>query len=110
MKTKSRLLVAALGLAVVASASAASAETRWERQHPRQDQVLDRDAHLRREIRAERRAGEISPARAHRLLVKDRHIAREDHAIARTNGGYISPREQHIMNRQETRLARHVPS
>jgi hypothetical protein len=109
MKIRSRLLVAALGLAVAASAGAASAETRWEQHHPRQDQVLDRDAHLRHEIRAERRAGEISPVKAHRLLVKDRQIAREDHAIAHANGGYITPREQHIMNRQETGLAHRVP-
>lgn len=108
MTFKRNLLVAVLGLAALTAAGAASAETRWEHQHPRQDQVLDRDAHLRHEVRAERRAGEISPAKAHRLLRREHQIAREDHRMAHRNGGYITRAEQHRLNHQENRLANHL--
>lgn len=108
MSFKRNLLVATLGLAAIAAAGSASAETRWEHNHPRQDQVLDRDAHQRHVIRAEARAGEISPAKAHRMLHHERQIAREDHRMAARNGGYITKAEQHRINRQENRVASHV--
>lgn len=109
MDFKRSLVIATLSLAAIATAGAASAETRWDARHPRQDQVLDRDAHLRHEIRTERREGRLSPAKAHRLLVKERQIAREDHAIARAEGGHITRREQHALNHQQTRVARRLP-
>jgi hypothetical protein len=109
MSTKRNVLIAMLSVvAIGAAAGSASAETRWEHRHPRQDQVLDRDAHLRREIRTERREGELSRPQAHRLLASDRMIAREDHLTARANGGYITRHEQHNMNRQEHALARRI--
>ena len=108
MTFKRNLLVAALGLAAIAAAGSASAETRWEQHHPRQDQVLDRDAHLRHDVRVERREGDISRAQAHHMLRHDRQIAREDHRMARRNGGYITKAQQHRMNRQENRPANHV--
>jgi hypothetical protein len=110
MNFNRRLLVAAFGLAAITAAGTASAETRWEHAHPRQAQVLERDARLRHEIRAERREGEISRTKAHRLLVADRRIAHEDHRLAQGHDGGITKAEQHRLNGQETRLARHVPS
>ena len=109
MKIKRTLFAVILGTAAIAAAGGASAETRWEHHHPRQDQVLDRDAHLRREVRVERREGEISRGQAHRMLVADRAIAREDHRMAHINGGYITPGQQRHMNHQETRLAHRIP-
>jgi len=104
------LAALALGLALAAGLSgSASAETRWERYHPRQDQVLDRDARLRADVRHEYREGDLTRRQATRLLRDDRAIAREDHAMARINGGYITTGEQRLIDRQETRLGRHVP-
>ena len=108
MNRSRKLILAAVSVVALAGAGAASAETHWEHNHPRQDQVLDRDAHLRREIRVEQRRGELSHVQAHRLLVKDRQIAREDHAIARANGGYITRGEQRAINHQESRLAHRI--
>ena len=110
MTSKRNLIALVLGLAAAtAVAGAASADTRWENRHPRQDQVLDRDAHLRREIRHERREGELTRAQAHRMMRADHVIAREDHLMARANGGYITKGEQRALNHQETRLKHHVP-
>jgi hypothetical protein len=108
MTLKRNLIAATLGLAAIAAAGAASAQTRFDETHPRQAQVLSRDGHLRHEIVAERRAGEISPAKAHRLMIRQGHIAREEHRMSRANGGYITKAEQHRLNIQENRLARHV--
>jgi hypothetical protein len=110
MTRKTPIVALALGLTLAAGlAGAASAETRWERNHPRQDQVLDRDAHLRGDIRHEYREGDLTRGQETRLLRKDREIAREDHVMARINGGYITKGEHRLMNRQETRLDRHIP-
>ena len=108
MSFKRNLLVATLGLAAIAAAGSASAETRWEHNHPRQDQVLDRDAHQRHVIRAEARAGEISPAKAHRMRRHAVILAGDLPLMAARNGGYITKAEQHRINRQENRVASHV--
>ena len=103
--------IAVLGAAILSlagMAGAASAETRWEMHHPRQDQVLDRTANLQRRITVDRREGELTTYQAHRLRVADRHVAREDHRFARINGGYITKGQQRFMNRQENRLSKHV--
>jgi hypothetical protein len=56
MQFKRTLLIASLALTATAGiAGAASAETRWDRDHPRQDQVLDRVAHQRAGARADYR-------------------------------------------------------
>ena len=57
----------------------------------------------RAQIRAEERAGKISPAKAHRMLVVDRHIARH----ARLHGGHLTRVEARRLHRQEVRIQRH---
>ena len=98
-------------LSLVASgviAGAASAETPFQANHPRRAEVLSRDAHERAVIRAEGRDHVISRAREHRLLVADRHIARQEQRMARANGGFITHREQRTLNREENRVDRHI--
>ena len=90
-------------------ASAASAETPWQAHHPRQAEVLARDAHQRAEVREERREGDLTRRQAHRLLATDRRIDRQDHLLARANGGFITRHEQRFMNREENRVGRHIP-
>ena len=56
----------------------------------------------RAQIRAEERRGEISRAKAHRMLVVDRHIARR----ARLHGGHLTRVQAHRLHRQEVALRR----
>jgi hypothetical protein len=91
-------------------ASAAAAQTPAPAQHPRQAEVLARDAHQRAVIRAERREGDLTRAKAHRLLAVDRRIARRVHVLARAHGGRIIAREQRVLNHEENRLAQRIPS
>jgi hypothetical protein len=107
MSIKRAALAACLTLAAAVSvAGAASADTRWEHRHPRQEQVLNRVDHQRREIRKERREGELGRYEARRLLMKDRHIAREDHRLSRHNGGYITRVQHRRLNHQEDQVRR----
>lgn len=102
----------ALGLLSLAAggviASAASAETPWQAHHPRQAEVLHRDAHQRAVVRAEGRDHLISRAKEHRLLKTDRRIDRQDHLLARANGGSITRHEQGVLNHEENRVGRRV--
>lgn len=102
---KTVLIAAFAGaIAVAGLAGAASAETRWGFDHPRQHEVLSRAYGQERAVRRDYRDGEISRDRAFRLIRDDRRVAREDRFFARTNGGYISRGEQRFMNRQETNV------
>jgi hypothetical protein len=96
---------AILTLATVISmgtmSATASAETQWDRHHPRQKQVLKREHHQIARINQERREGELTNAQAKTLRASDRNIAQQDHADARTNGGYITKEQQHTLNAEE---------
>ena len=103
---------AALGLAsliVVGAASGASAATRWDQTHPRQTEVLARVHHKEHRIVVARREGKITPVQAHRLMVREQRIAREEHRAARVNGGHITRVQQHRLSRQENLLSHRVP-
>ena len=109
MNVKNNLVLMAMGLVLACgAASGASAETRWDQNHPRQAQVLNRVDRQEHRITRERREGEISAAKAHRLRIADRHIARQAHREARRNGGYLTKVQQRHLNREENRVSRHI--
>jgi hypothetical protein len=109
MNLKRTLIAVTLGaMAAGGAVTAASAQT-YVPAHPRQAEVLDRAAAQRAAIRHEERTGRISPAKAHRLLVANKRVAMKEHRMARRNGGYITVKQQHRLNRQENQLARRVP-
>ena len=101
MMSKSKLLIAfAVVDALLMVASPAMAAT-WSQKHPRQHEVLAREHNQIRRINQERREGELTRGQARALRAGDRAIAREDHADARANGGYITRGQQAQLNRQE---------
>lgn len=92
------LTLAASALGV--SAAAASAQPL---EHPRKAEVMARAVHQKHEIKAELRRGEISPMKAHRLLAADRHVIK-----AVKHHRHLTVAEQRRLNRQETRIHRHL--
>jgi hypothetical protein len=98
------IALATLGL----SATGASAETWWQSNHPRREQVNERLAYQNYRIHREVREGELSPWQARRLHREDRMIRYEGRAMARFHGGHISPFEQRALNRQENFISRHI--
>jgi hypothetical protein len=86
----------------------ATAETQWERNHPRRDQVNDRLENQNRRINQEVREGEISRQRANQLHREDHAIRQEERTMSRMNNGHITPAEQKALNQQENAVSRQI--
>jgi hypothetical protein len=93
-----------LALSIVmisASIVDAAAETEWQRNHPRRDQVNDRLANQNRRVNQAVGEGEITRGRASQLHREDHAIRQEERTVARQNGGHITPAAQTALNQQE---------
>src|SRR5690348_1372254 len=94
MTRLSKFSMIALALVTLGSSfTAASAETLWQYNHPRRAEVNQRLANQNYRINDGVEDGRISPWRAARLHAEDRAIRTEERAMARINGGYITPAE-----------------
>ena len=105
------LLIAAMGLTVMAGAAgAASAATPWQAHHPRRVEVNHRINHLNRSIRVERREGKITARQAHYLHARTHAIRAQERRMAARDGGHLTRREQVRLNREEHGVRRHIPA
>ena len=103
--------LAGLSIAAVSPASASAAtrhESRWDRHHPRRDQVNDRLANQSRRIHEERKEGDLTAAQARALHKDDRRIRQEERDMAAQNGGHITKAEQRVLNQQENAVSRQI--
>jgi hypothetical protein len=89
-------------------AGSAFAETSWERNHPRRDQVNDRLANQSRRINQEYREGEISRGQARALHREDRQVRREERTMASLDGGHITRADQRALNQQENAISHQI--
>src|SRR5690349_4893926 len=99
---KTRLLsVVSAGLlaGLLWSGTSALAETRWERHHPRRDQVNDRLGRQNARIHAGLRKGQLTPQEARQLRQEDQQIRSEERAFAAQHHGHITRAEQAQLNR-----------
>ena len=95
-----------LSFAVLGSTvSAAFAETQWERNHPRRDQVNDRLSNQNRRINKELKEGEITKQQANQLHREDRAIRQDERTMAKFNNGHITKGEQKTLNQQENAVS-----
>ena len=106
MKIKA-LLLAVLAIFLFASTQA-SAETQWQKTHPRRVQVNQRLKKQNRRLHQEVKEGDLSKKKAARLHRKDKGIRREERAMAHNNGGHLTKQEQGIINRQENRVGHQI--
>ncbi|NNM68916.1 MAG: hypothetical protein HKM00_02905 [Gallionella sp.] len=93
---------------IAVAATSAMAETKFEQNHPRRDQVNDRLQNQDRRIHHEVQEGEMSKQQARRLHKDDRHIRHEEQRMAARNGGAITKQEQNKLNRQENGVSRQI--
>ena len=89
-------------------ASNALAETKWEKNHPRRDQVNDRLARQNARIHKEVKEGEMTHAQAAALHHEDHQIRNEERAMASQNGGHITKQEQKTLNQQENAVSKQI--
>jgi len=100
--------IAVLAAGLAGGAVAADKDTRWERNHPRREEVNDRLANQNRRIHQEVREGEMSHQQAARLHNEDHQIRQEERLMAGQNGGHITRQEQQALNQQENAVSRQI--
>jgi hypothetical protein len=102
------LLVSIGALFVAMTGAASAAETQWDKDHPRRDQVNDRLANQNARIKNEVKEGEMSKGQAANLHHDDHQIRQEERAMASQNGGHITKQEQKTLNQQENAVSRKI--
>lgn len=109
MKTGMKAVLLALGFATaLAGATAASADTPWQKHHPRREEVNARLAHQSRRVTIERREGDLSGPKAHFVRAQDRAIRVQERMFASRHHGRLTKHEQRRLNREENRVSREI--
>jgi len=111
--SKIRTARKAIAIALVAcfaagAAGSAIAETQWDKDHPRRDQVNDRLKNQNKRIKKEVKEGEMTKAQAAKLHKDDRQIRQEERDMASQNGGHITKQEQRTLNQQENGVSKQI--
>jgi hypothetical protein len=102
-----------IGVALVAAIAASTAaqvlaESKWQKNHPRREQVNGRLANQNHRINQEVKEGEITPQQAGKLHREDHQIRQEERSMASQNGGHITKSEQRVLNQQENGVSRQI--
>ena len=107
--TMTALILSVTLMGTTASAMAAvDHDTKWQKQHPRREQVNNRLAHQNQRIRNEVKEGELTKSQAAALHKDDRQIRSEERLMASQNGGHITKQEQKTLNQQENVLSAQI--
>ena len=102
------LLVTAATVSLTSLANTAFADTQWEKNHPRREEVNNRLATQNWRIHQQVKDGDLSRGQAARLHREDHQIRREERLMASQNGGHITRSEQRVLNQQENRVSRQI--
>ena len=107
--TTRKALVLSVTALLVGLAGAARADgTKWDKDHPRREEVNKRLENQNARIHKEVKEGEVSKAKAAKLHKEDRQIRQEERAMASQNGGHITKQEQKTLNQQENAVSRKI--
>lgn len=88
--------------------SVMAAEGKWEKNHPRRDQVNDRLQNQNKRISHEVKEGELTKAQAGTLHKEDRQIRQEERDMASQDKGHITKQEQKTLNQQENVVSKEI--
>jgi len=109
MKSIFKAVVFGVSFAMVGSmVSTAFAETQWERNHPRRDQVNDRLANQNRRIDNELKEGDITKQQANQLHHEDHAIRQEERSMSKFDNGHITRADQKALNQQENTVSHQI--
>jgi hypothetical protein len=106
--TRSTILFTAALLLGSTAVSSFADEGQFDKTHPRRAEVNQRLENQDKRINKEVKEGEMSKAKAAKLHKEDRHIRKEERAMAAKNGGHITKREQRKLNRQEDVVSKQI--
>lgn len=110
-KLPSLKTVAEMALATVFAtgiATSAMADTTWQKNHPRREQVNNRLANQNARIHNEVKEGDLTKGQAAKLHKDDHQIRTEERSMASQNGGHITKLEQATLNQQENRVSNKI--
>ena len=102
------LCIITLSLLAAGLVSNAMADTQWQKDHPRREQVNGRLAHQDKRIHREVKEGEMSKGQAAQLHHEDHQIRQEERAMASQDGSHITKSEQKTLNQQENAVSRQI--
>ena len=105
---KAIVLTALTALFAGTAASAFATDTKWEKHHPRREQVNNRLENQNDRIAREVKEGDLTKAQARKLHREDRQIRGEERAMASQNGGHITKSEQTVLNQQENAVSKQI--
>src|SRR5580692_5339895 len=105
-----RTLAVAAVLAVLTSlAGNASADTTWQKNHPRREQVNNRLNNQNKRIHNDVKNGTLTKSQAASLHKDDHQVRQEERDMASQNGGHITKSEQKVLNQQENGISKQIP-
>ena len=112
MLTK-KVLTSIIGVTLMAAVIAGTAaqvmaESKFQQNHPRREQVNERLANQNHRINKEVREGEMTSQQARKLHRKDHQIRQEERNMASQNGGHLTKSEQRVLNQQENAVSRKI--
>ena len=102
------VVTATLLLSGLAANARADDDTKWQKDHPRREQVNNRLANQPNRIKQERKEGEITKGQAKQLHQEDHAIRQEERTMASTNGGHVTKTEQRALNQQENQVSKQI--
>ena len=104
-----RLTFAAMLVSLAGVVGTASAETTWQKNHPRRTQVNHRLANQDKRIHQDVKNGTMSKAQASQVHHEDHQVRHEERDMASQNGGHITKPEQKVLNAQENGISSQIP-
>jgi hypothetical protein len=106
---RKHLSFAAVLVSLAGFVGTASAETTWQKNHPRRTQVNHRLANQNKRIHQDVKNGTLTQAQAANLHHEDHQVRQEERDMASQNGGHITKSEQKVLNGQENNLSGQIP-
>jgi hypothetical protein len=103
------LTFAAAAVMLAGVVGTASAETTWQKNHPRRTQVNHRLANQNRRIHNDVKDGTLTKSQAAGLHAEDHQVRQEERDMASQNGGHITKSEQKVLNAQENGISKQIP-
>ena len=106
---RKHLSFAAVIVSLAGLVGTASAETTWQKNHPRRTQVNHRLSNQDRRIHQDVKNGTLSKSQAASLHHEDHQVRQEERDMASQNGGHITKPEQRVLNGQENNISSQIP-
>jgi hypothetical protein len=107
--TKGLLKATVIAAALVGAAGIADADTTWQKNHPRREQVNNRLANQNKRIHQDVKNGTLTKGQAAALHGQDHQVRQEERDMAGQNGGHITKSEQKVLNQQENGISKEIP-